>query len=72
MERQELYVIEHVIQKDYKNLQGKSAIIIQGNDGNGQQFPLWKFEEGDFLDIPFQDTYNKKKAKRLPFRRLFV
>ena len=32
--------------------------------------PFWKFEEGGFLDIPFPDTYIRKKAKRLPFRRL--
>lgn len=26
--------------------------------------PFWKFEEGGFLDIPFPDTYNKKKSKK--------
>lgn len=52
------------------------SVNIQGNDGNGQQFPLWnmpfrKFEEGDFLDIPFPDTYNKKISKKAALSAAF-
>lgn len=41
MERQELYVIEHVIQKDYKNLQGRSAIMRRRKVKSGSTAFLW-------------------------------
>ncbi len=39
MEMRELHVVEHVIQKDYKNLQGRSAILdCVAKDAGGKQF----------------------------------
>ncbi len=39
MEKQDLHVMEHVIQKDYKNLQGRSAIMdCVARDSKGKQF----------------------------------
>lgn len=39
MEMRELQVVEHVIQKDYKNLQGRSAILdCVAKDARGKQF----------------------------------
>lgn len=39
MERQDLHVMEHAIQKDYKNLQGRSAIMdCVARDPKGKQF----------------------------------
>ncbi len=41
MEKQELQVIDQVIQKDYKNLQGRSAILdCVAKDGAGRQFDV--------------------------------
>lgn len=41
MERPNLYVIDHVIQKDYKNLQGRSAIMdCVATDAEGKQFNI--------------------------------
>jgi len=34
--------------------------------------PFWEFEEGGFLDIPFPDTYNKKKSKKAALSAAFV
>lgn len=39
MEKQDLHVMEHVIQKDYKNLQGRSVIMdCVARDSKGKQF----------------------------------
>lgn len=39
MEMRGLQVVEHVIQKDYKNLQGRSAILdCVAKDAGGKQF----------------------------------
>ncbi len=41
MEKQDLYVIDQVIQKDYKNLQGRSAVMDCGaRDSTGKQFDV--------------------------------
>ena len=41
MEKQELQVIDQVIQKDYKNLQGRSAILdCVAKDEEGRQFDV--------------------------------
>lgn len=41
MEKQELQVIDQVIQKDYKNLQGRSAILAcVAKDEEGRQFDV--------------------------------
>lgn len=41
MEKQELQVIDQVIQKDYKNLQGRSAILAcVTKDEEGRQFDV--------------------------------
>lgn len=49
MEMRELQVVEHVIQKDYKNLKGRSAILdCVAKDAGGKQF----IEE---VDEDFQD-----------------
>ena len=41
MGRKELKVLEQVIQKDYKNLQGRSAILdCVATDGEGNQFDV--------------------------------
>ena len=41
MEKQDLYVIDQVIQKDYKNLQGRSAVMdCVARDSTGKQFDV--------------------------------
>ena len=41
MEKQDLYVIDQVIQKDYKNLQGRSAVMdCVARDSAGKQFDV--------------------------------
>ena len=41
MEKQDLYVIDQVIQKDYKNLQGRSAVMdCVAKDSAGKQFDV--------------------------------
>ena len=41
MEKQDLYVIDQVIQKDYKNLQGRSAVMdCVAKDSTGKQFDV--------------------------------
>ena len=41
MEKQDLKVIEQIIQKDYKNLQGRSAILdCVARDSEGKQFDV--------------------------------
>ena len=41
MEKQDLKVIEQIIQKDYKNLQGRSAIMdCVARDSEGKQFDV--------------------------------
>ena len=41
MEKQDLYVIDQVIQKDYKNLQGRSAVMVcVARDSTGKQFDV--------------------------------
>ena len=41
MEKQDLRVIDQIIQKDYKNLQGRSAIMdCVARDSEGKQFDV--------------------------------
>lgn len=41
MEKQDLKVIDQIIQKDYKNLQGRSAILdCVARDSEGKQFDV--------------------------------
>ena len=41
MEKQDLYVIDQIIQKDYKNLQGRSAVMdCVARDSAGKQFDV--------------------------------
>ena len=41
MEKQDLYVIDQIIQKDYKNLQGRSAVMdCVARDSTGKQFDV--------------------------------
>ena len=51
MEKQDLYVIDQVIQKDYKNLQGRSAVMdCVARDSAGKQFELPQKEPGTIVD----------------------
>ena len=41
MEKQDLHVIDQIIQKDYKNLQGRSAVMdCVARDSTGKQFDV--------------------------------
>ena len=63
MEKQELQVIDQVIQKDYKNLQGRSAILdCVAKDEEGRQFDveIQQDKEGALCVI-----YSCEKRKRV-------
>ena len=64
MERQDLHVMEHAIQKDYKNLQGRSAIMdCVARDPKGKQFNV-ELHEMTHLDMICPFIISTEKSKK--------